>query len=62
MTTNSSILAWDIPWTEECGGLQSMESQSRTQLSKKTNYNVYVQLIHSAIQQKLTQHCKTILL
>ena len=27
MTTHSSILAWEIPWTEEAGGLQSMESQ-----------------------------------
>ena len=27
MTTHSSILAWGIPWTEEPGGLQSMESQ-----------------------------------
>ena len=25
--TYSSILAWRIPWTEEPGGLQSMESQ-----------------------------------
>ena len=24
-TTHSSILAWEIPWTEEPGGLQSME-------------------------------------
>ena len=24
ITTNSSILAWRIPWTEEPGGLQSM--------------------------------------
>ena len=27
MTTHSSILAWKIPWTEEPGGVQSMESQ-----------------------------------
>ena len=27
MATNSSILAWEIPWTEKPGGLQSMESQ-----------------------------------
>ena len=27
-----SILAWRIPWTEEPGGLQSMGSQSQTQL------------------------------
>ena len=25
--THSSILAWEIPWTEESGGLQSMGSQ-----------------------------------
>ena len=25
--THSSILAWRIPWTEEPGGLLSMESQ-----------------------------------
>ena len=25
MATHSSILAWEIPWTEEPGGLQSME-------------------------------------
>ena len=27
METHSNILAWKIPWTEEPGGLQSMESQ-----------------------------------
>ena len=27
MATHSSILAWRIPWTEELGGLQSIESQ-----------------------------------
>ena len=27
MATNSSILAWKIPWTEEPGGLQSIELQ-----------------------------------
>ena len=27
MVTHSSILAWEIPWTEESGGLQSMGSQ-----------------------------------
>ena len=24
MATHSSILAWEIPWSEESGGLQSM--------------------------------------
>ena len=32
MATHPSILAWRGPWTEEPGGLQSMGSQSRTQL------------------------------
>ena len=27
MATHSSILAWEIPWTEESGGMQSMGSQ-----------------------------------
>ena len=27
MATLSSILGWEIPWTEEPGGLQSMESK-----------------------------------
>ena len=27
MATHCSILAWEIPWTEEPGGLQSMELQ-----------------------------------
>ena len=33
MATQSSILAWRIPWTGEPGGLQSMGSQSWTRLS-----------------------------
>ena len=37
MATHSSILAWEIPWTEEPGGLQSTGSQkSRTRLSNFT--------------------------
>ena len=27
MATDSSILAWETPWTEEPGGLSSMGSQ-----------------------------------
>ena len=34
MATPSSILTWKIPWTEEPGGLESMEWQkSQTQLN-----------------------------
>ena len=28
MATHSSILAWEIPWTEEPGGLQSIHNMS----------------------------------
>ena len=27
MATHCSVLAWRVPWTEEPGGLQSMESK-----------------------------------
>ena len=33
MATHSSILPWEIPWTEEAGGLQSLRS-------KKVRYNL----------------------
>ena len=33
MATHSSILAWKTAWTEKPDGLQSMGSQSQTQLS-----------------------------
>ena len=41
MTTHSGILAWTISWTEKPGGLQSMGSQSRTQLSDFTYLLTY---------------------
>ena len=34
--THSSILAWEVPWTEEPGRLQSMGLQSQTGLSHFT--------------------------
>ena len=36
MAPHSSTLAWEIPWTEEPGRLQSMGSQSWTRLSNLT--------------------------
>ena len=33
VATHPSILVWRIPWAEEPGELQSVESQSQTQLS-----------------------------
>ena len=37
MATHSSILAWEIPWTEEPGGLQSMGLQNLTWLSDQAH-------------------------
>ena len=34
IATHSNNLAWEIPWTEETGGLQSIKSQkSQTQFN-----------------------------
>ena len=42
MATHSSILAWEIPWTEEPGGLQSMGSQRIRNIScKEVTTNIF---------------------
>ena len=38
MATHSSILAWRIPWTEEPGRLQSMDSQSLIRLKRLSTH------------------------
>ena len=41
ITTHSSSLAWEIPWTEELGGLQSMGWQeSDTTEQQNNNYQL----------------------
>ena len=40
METHSSILAWEIPWTEDLGRLQSMGSQ-RIRRNRATNSFTY---------------------
>ena len=37
MATHSSVLAWEIPWTEEPGRLQSLGWQSWTRLSRRND-------------------------
>ena len=50
VATQSSIHAWEIPWTEEPGRLQSMGvSKSRTQLSNKTTTWTW---IHQVLQNR----------
>ena len=40
MATDSNILAWEIPWTEEPGGLQSMGSQ-KSQIDLETKQQLH---------------------
>ena len=42
MPTHSSILAWEIPWTEEPGKLQSMELQRVGHDSVHTHTHTYI--------------------
>ena len=58
MATYSSILAWKIPWTEEPGGLQSLGSQSRTQLSMHECTSLFCLLTQAFIDHLLhAEHC-----
>ena len=67
MTTHSSVLAWETPWTEEPGSLHSKGSQkSRTGLSDWTTTsplltfeevrNPSVQFSHSVVSNSLGPH------
>ena len=60
ITTNSSILAWRIPWTEEPGGLQSMGLQESDRVYGKSLYvpfsvavNVKLPLEKIVLQSKI---------
>ena len=61
MATHSSILAWEIPWTEELGGLQSMGLQrvghdlvtKQQPQQYSTVYIYHIIFIHSAIGEYL---------
>ena len=44
MATHSSILAWRVLWIEEPGRLQSMGSQSQTQLSRLSRHDSFLEL------------------
>ena len=50
MATHSSILAWEIPWTEEPGWLQSMGHESLTRLSIVFMVHVLHSIVVESIQ------------
>ena len=41
MATHSSVLAWEIPWTEEPGGLQSTGSQESDTTERLNHHQLY---------------------
>ena len=45
MVTHSSILPWETPWTEEPGGLQSMELQ-RVGHDLETKQQQHISIYH----------------
>ena len=56
MATHSSILAYKIKWTEEPGGLQSIESQSQTWLNDHAH--IYACIIYGVLTIKWTREKK----
>ena len=52
MATYSSILAWEIPWTQEPGGLQSIGSQ-RVRHGLMTKHNVKNRLLLGFLKRQL---------
>ena len=55
MATHSIVLAWEIPWTEEPGGLQSMVLQkSQTQLRNQTTARPIIDIPKSCREVLLT--------
>ena len=63
INTHSSILAWEIPWTEEPGGLQSMGSWVRNDLVAKPAPHTHswgtVYLQHLRAQKCVRSNSKT---
>ena len=62
MATHSSILAWRIPWTEEPGGLQSVESQRvRHDRATNTHTHTHTRLTLSVVCKQEHNNKKTTL-
>ena len=56
MATNSSILALRIPWTEEPGGLQSMEYSKELDTTEQLHWEIIICFNYLGIV--LIWHCK----
>ena len=60
MATHSKILAWKIPWTEEPGGLQSMELQESdmTERACTRSEHMMIYLLFTHIESKTNTNSK----
>ena len=56
IATHSSILDWEIPWTEEPGGLQSVGSQKESDTTRATkqqhSYTLPISLLKCCLSLK----------
>ena len=62
MTTHFSILAWEIPWTEEPGGLQSIASQRVghnwvTEHAWRSTWGLQITVQYNKKKKNLPSHC-----
>ena len=56
MVTPSSILAWEIPWTEEPAGYSPRIAKSQTGLSDQTtNVYIYTQIYRQCIYRQVVE-------
>ena len=61
MSTHSSILAWEIPQTEEPGGLQSIGSQKESDMTYRLNNKVLYNIVFSLLFLNYIAHSELIL-
>ena len=62
LATNSSILAWKIPWTEELGGLQSMGLQkSQIQQNSRHGKQKSIVSLYTNSEKSVKKIMKTII-
>ena len=55
MATHFSILAWEIPWTEEPSELQSVGLQD-SDTTSRLNLTTYLNLLMLILQAKVSNH------
>ena len=57
IATHSSIVAWEIPWTEEPGGLQSMGSQ-RVGHDERLSLHSLISIIITSAPPSIYRHLR----